>query len=428
MDVVLGVSMTPAAGLFVLVEGDQADGVTVDHHRVHPGSVQRVVSAIIGTRESVTESGHRLKATGVAWTDHRAAGELREALRANNIDDVVLVSPLHAAGALAQAVGLALGYDRTALMFLERDAATAAVVRTADGAVIRVRSRSLRPGDTLAELRAMVGELEASGEPPRALFIAGSGVDVGALRSRIAANTSMAVHAPSDGDLALARGAALAAVHVPRFDAETVGLRPPTPLRPPAVSRPLRPRPESRRVVEAEPEPVSTERKPLALAGALGSVFVAGVVALMIALSLTARPGTDQRAEPAATGVAPTSAAPAPAAAAPETIQAPVPVVREAPRTVYVTPPAAPVPEIVPPASVSVPAPEIVPPAPVSVPAPEPAAVIDVPVAPAVPPIVLPPILPRLFPGLFELQESNAPWWTRLPGPGQRSCPPFTGC
>jgi hypothetical protein len=266
-------------------------------------------------------------------------------------------------------------------------------------------------------------------------------VDVGALRSRIAANTSMAVHAPSDGDLALARGAALAAVHVPRFDAETVGLRPPTPLRPPAVSRPLRPRPESRRVVEAEPEPVSTERKPLALAGALGSVFVAGVVALMIALSLTARPGTDQRAEPAATGVAPTSAAPAPAAAAPETIQAPVPVVREAPRTVYVTPPAAPVPEIVPPAPVSVPVPEIVPPAPVSVPAleivppapvsvpaPEPAAVIDVPVAPAVPPIVLPPILPRLFPGLFELQESNAPWWTRLPGPGQRSCPPFTGC
>ena len=426
MDVVLGVSMTPAAGLFVLVEGDQADGVTVDHHRVHPGSAQRVVSAIIGTRESVTESGHRLKATGVAWTDHRAAGELRDALRANKIDDVVLVSPLHAAGALAQAVGLALGYDRTALMLVEHNAATAAVVRTADGAVIRVRSRSLRPGDTLAELRAMVGELEASGEPPRALFIAGSGVDVDALRSRIAANTTMAVHAPSDGELALARGAALAAVHVPRFDAETVGLRPPAALGPLSLPRPSRPRPTPHRAVEAESEPVPTERKPLALAGALGSVFVAGVVALMIALSLTARPGTDQRAEPAATGVAPTSAAPAPAA--PETIQAPVPVVREAPRTVYVTPPAAPVPEIVPPAPVSVPAPEIVPPAPVSVPAPEPAAVIDVPVAPAVPPIVLPPILPRLFPEIFELQESNAPWWTRLPGPGQRSCPPFTGC
>jgi hypothetical protein len=173
---------------------------------------------------------------------------------------------------------------------------------------------------------------------------------------------------------------------------------------------------------------VPTERKPLALAGALGSVFVAGVVALMIALSLTVSPGTDQRAEPAATGVVPTGAAPAPAAAAPETIQAPVPVVREAPRTVYVTPPAAPVPEIVPPAPVSVPVPEIVPPAPESAPVPEPVAVIDVPVAPVVPPIVLPPILPRLFPEIFELQESNAPWWTRLPGPGQRSCPPFTGC
>ena len=48
----------------------------------------------------------------------------------------------HAAGALAQAVGLAVGYATTALLFIDRDTATLSVVQTDDGSVVKVLSRT----------------------------------------------------------------------------------------------------------------------------------------------------------------------------------------------------------------------------------------------------------------------------------------------
>ena len=61
MDIVLGVSMTPTTVRMVLVEGEKADGVTVDHD-VFEVSVRRrlsnvdaadqVVAAVLGTKES----------------------------------------------------------------------------------------------------------------------------------------------------------------------------------------------------------------------------------------------------------------------------------------------------------------------------------------------------------------------------------------
>ena len=149
MDIVLGVSMTPTAVRMVLVEGEKADGVTVDHDTFDitaaegtaTSAADQVVAAILGTRESAVEGGHRLVSTGVTWTDYAGAAELREALTARKIHDVVLVSELHAAGALAQAVGQAVGYERTALMFLERDTATLSVVETAGGAIVKVETQ-----------------------------------------------------------------------------------------------------------------------------------------------------------------------------------------------------------------------------------------------------------------------------------------------
>ena len=100
-------------------------------------------------------------------------------LRAAAIDDVVLVSELHAASALAQAIGQAAGYERTALMFLERDTATLAVVRAADGAVVKVASRSLRVPDAAAELQDMVAGLDAGSQPA-----------AGAVHGRVRVSTS----------------------------------------------------------------------------------------------------------------------------------------------------------------------------------------------------------------------------------------------
>jgi len=123
----------------------------------------------------------------------------------------------------------------------------------------------------------------------------------------------------------------------------------------------------------------------LLIGSALMTIFVVGVLALVASLVVTIRPTADQRPEPG--GNAAVSNAP-PVSAAPETIANPVPVVQEAPRTVYVTPrvatPAAPAATFVPQAPA--PAPEAPPqPAPAPVLAPVP---------------MIPPILPQLLPQL----------------------------
>ena len=61
VDIVLGVSMTPTTVRMVLVEGEKADGVTVDHDvfDITPGdgsatsnAAEQVVAAVLGTQES----------------------------------------------------------------------------------------------------------------------------------------------------------------------------------------------------------------------------------------------------------------------------------------------------------------------------------------------------------------------------------------
>ena len=443
MDIVLGVSMTPSAVRMVLVEGENADGASLDHEafEITPGGTsatsgpaKQVVDAVLGTRESAAEGGHRLTSVGVAWTDHADAARLRQSLRQHRLhDDVILVSELHAASALAQAIGKAVGYQRTALLFVERTTATLAVVRTADGAVVRVLSRSLEIGDAPAELQAMVAGLAGGDEPAEAVFMVGSGVDAASLEPLIAAAAGLPVHAPDDGDLALARGAALAAVGTPRYEASTVGMMSTedtaagiTQMAAAGYMAPLGysavPDEEDDDLlacdgpaIDAALEADEPARKSFVLLGsALSTIFVVGVASLVVSLAVVIRPTADQRPEPAGSPVVPSAPAPAPVPAgdvappaAPETIQAPVPVVQEAPRTVVVAPPAAfePAPVAVPEVA---PAPAAPPPAPEAAPAPAPA-VAPAPVAPAppaapapvAPPIVLP--VPIVLPPLFQL-------------------------
>ncbi|NBP85617.1 MAG: hypothetical protein EBU54_10715, partial [Mycobacteriaceae bacterium] len=208
----------------VLVEGENADGATVDYLAIEdeiegggPAQAERVLAAICGTRAGAIEGGHRLSSTGVVWTDHAAAVELRAELQARDIDNVTLVSELHAASSLARAVGQTIGWDRTALILLEDDSATLAVVRTADGEVVRARTRALPAG-----LDELVAGLDDLAERPEAVFLVGPGAE--ALRPLVAARTALPVQAPGDAEAALARGAALAAANTPRFEATTVGL------------------------------------------------------------------------------------------------------------------------------------------------------------------------------------------------------------
>jgi uncharacterized membrane protein YgcG len=408
----------------VLVEGAKADGVIVDHDVFDitssegPANVaEHVVAAVLGTRESAETGGHHLKSIGVTWSDHAEATALRDALAARGIDDVMLVSEGHAAASLAQAVGRAVGYDTTALLFVDRDTATASVVRTDDGSVVKVLSRTLHSSDAMAVLTEMAEAVDTGAgqdAPPQGIFVVGAGVDITSVKAHLEHLVSLPIHAPDDAELALARGAGLASAAAPRFEATTVGLaysQDPDGTTAGSVyaglagvETQLAAAATADEVVDefapTEMRPADEERKPFLLVGsALTSLFVVGVVALVISLAISIRPTADQRPSPAQSAIVPSSQAPAPAPApaqqeaaivppAPpsaETIKPPVPVAREAPqqapRTVFVEQAPAPAPAAPAPA----PAPAAPPPPPVAPP-------------PVVAPVVVPPpviVLPR---------------------------------
>ena len=184
MDTVLGVSMAPTTVRLVLVEGENADGVTVDEENFglvngeDPATFSapdQVVAAILGTREGATEAGYQLLSTGVTWTDQQEAAELRDVLTARKVENVMLVSAFLAAAALAQSLGSATGYARTALLYIEPDSATLAVVETTDGSIADVR-RELLPDDDDQAVAKLVGLVSAARGPrrsPRGLVSSG---------------------------------------------------------------------------------------------------------------------------------------------------------------------------------------------------------------------------------------------------------------
>ncbi len=461
MDIVLGVSMTPTTVRMVLVEGENADGAIVDHDvfditaiegSATSSAADQVIGAVLGTQESAEAGGHHLKAIGVTWSDHGEAAELRDALAARGIDDVMLVSELHAAGALAQAVGRAVGYDTTALFFIDRDTATLSVVQTDDGSVVKVLSRTLHSEDAMAVLTEMAAAVDGQDSPPQGMFVVGSGVDVSSVKAHLEHLVSIPVNAPDEPELALARGAALASAAAPALEASTVGLAysqdPDGTTAGSAyaglagAATQLAPVRGPEQLMEADLvadlETPDEGRKPFLLVGsALTSIFVVGVVALVISLAVSIRPTADQRPNPGQSAIVPSIQAPAPPTVpeaqpvapppAPpppaETIKAPVPVVQEVPqappppRTVYVEQPAAPAPQAPAPA----PAPAAPPPAPAAPPPLPPPPVFTPPTyrAPVVlpPPVVLFPPKPIWRPPVVDDPPWRPPWnpWPQTP-------------
>ena len=248
----------------------------------------------------------------------------------------MLVSELHAAGALAQAAGRAVGYESTGLLFIDRDTATLSVVRTDDGSIVKVLSRSLHSTDAMAVLADMVAAVEAQDAPPQGMFVVGSGVDVASVKSHLHDLVAIPVSAPEESGLALARGAALAAANAPvvrrvhRRPGLLAGSRrhdggqrlpsaspPPTPrcapADVPAASPGLTTPTWATTSTSPTPPPSEEGRKPFLLVGsALTSVFVIGVVALVISLAVSIRPTADQRPDPGQSAIIPSAAPPAP--------------------------------------------------------------------------------------------------------------------
>jgi hypothetical protein len=427
LDTVLGVSMAPTAVRMVLVEGENGDGATVDEDNFDVAvdgdaatvtAADQVVSAILGTREGAAEGGYQLASTGVTFTDPIEAAALRDALAAHKVENVMLVSAFLAAAALTQTVGNQTNYARTALLYIEPETATLAVVDSADGSVTDVFRQALPADDDAAvtQLAAMVSGAEALEAQPDAVFVVGSGIDIPMIKPALEAATTLPLTAAEEPDTALARGAALASAHAPLFASSTAALAyaqdPGTgEIDPFAVAPGYFETPATMdgnalaySAVAEDFDEAYTGAHPTQLVGAgyrergsfrlvgsaLAAIFVVGVTALVVSLAIAIRPTAGVQPEPGHNVVAPTQAAPAPAPAAP----APAPA----------APAPAPVPEAAPAPIPEAPAPVPVPVAPAPAPIPEAPAPVPVPEvpAPAPPPPVMAPIpvpIPLPIPG-----------------------------
>jgi hypothetical protein len=470
MDVVLGVSMTRTTVRMVLVNGVKADGLTLESEvfdttaedGAPPSNASELVSAaILGTQQSALASDHHVIVTGVTWSDPNEAVALRESLTAQGVEDVTLVPELRAAAALAQAVGQAVGYDTTALLFITKETATLCAVETAGGSMVKVLGRRLDSADAMPVLTEIMATLEARESQPQGLFVVGSGVDVGAVKSHLEKLMTLPVIVPEDPEMALARGAALTAANAPHVEASTS-----------AMAYSLDPDGETALTAASVSGDADTQQAPVARAhtdetssgpktndagegrksstpvgNLVAAIFVIGVVALVMSIAVGGQPTADRSASFGQNAILPSTAAPAPPPVQeaqpispaptapqppPETIPKPVPVVQEAPqpapqqaapRTVL-TQDAALRPQALAPAAPP-PAPAAPPPAPMDVPA-APPPVLPPPAAPPPappPPVILPQIL-QVLSGLGRVY-SNLPQqipqqqWPQTPPPQQ---------
>ncbi|WP_230493417.1 hypothetical protein [Mycobacterium intracellulare] len=344
--------MAPTAVRMVLVEGENGDGATVDEDNFDVTTStdaatvtasDQVVSAILGTRQGAAEGGYQLASTGVTFTDPVEAAALRDKLAAHKVENVMLVSAFLAAAALAQAVGHRTNYAQTALLYIEPDTATLAIVDSADGSIADVRRQVLPEDDeaAVAELTRLVSGAENMESRPDAVFVVGSGIDIPLIKPALEAATTLPLTAAEEPETALARGAALASAHAPLFASSTAALAyaqdPGTgAINPLAVAPGYFDAPGDAGVdalaysaVPDDPDDFFTGSQTAAtelvgadyrgrnfklVGSAVAAVFVIGVVALVVSLAIAIRPTANVRPSPNENVVvAPTRPAPAPA-------------------------------------------------------------------------------------------------------------------
>lgn len=369
MDLVLGVSVTSTALRFVLVEGATGDGATVDSGTldmpVSGASADALVSAVLGEGPYAAVPGQRPTAIGVTWMEPAAdqAASLLTALTARGVRTVIALSSAEAAAALAAGLGDLAAQDEVAVCLVEPDVALVAAVG-ADNVLVDQIGRDAP--DSIA--RRALETVESADAHPEAFYVLGSADDVDAVVAALEARVAAPVLSAAEADLALARGAALAAAQ------GSVGVDAPAVL--------------AHAAGDDERKSWLTWRVP-ALTSVLVAAVVTFVVSLSVALGLQLTP--QMRSDDAATRQV------ASASDQPKTAGAPVAeALPKAPK------PAAPPPP--PPEAPPAPAPEIVPvvdvpAAPAPAPQPEVAPVYDAPeVAPAPAPVYVPPAPPAYVP------------------------------
>jgi hypothetical protein len=392
MDAVLGLSVTPSAVGFVLVEGQDADGSTVDReafeivsgrHATPFDTSEKAAAAVLRTEAIAATRGQRLHSIGVTWSDgaHAEASLLLKSLNDSGFDNVVPIRLPEATEALAWGIAEVIGYDVTAVCVIEPETVITLIVHSGEGAVQTAVNHAIDTEDTL--LRWLSAVFTKADWRPEALVIVGSGSELHGVVPRLEDILGVPVFVPAESELALARGAALASAH----STEVI-----------AIGH-----------AGAERAPLARRRQ-LATTGPL-AMLVAGavtfVVSVSVAVSLEMTPDRDIAAtqpRPAAK-TSPEVASAAVRAALPAAPSVAIPVPNaQAP----LPPPEAPPVEVAPPEAAPADIPEALPaagmppPAPVDAVVPE-APVLPPPVAPidALPPAAVPPA-----PGLVPAQPT----------------------
>jgi len=336
VDLVLGLAMTSADVRWVLVEGPTGEGATICRDAVDFDTLDDIVAAV---------GDDRLHAIGVTWTNdaEAAASTLLDALADRGLYNVITVCQEEAADSLATGIADRGGYGDVAVCVVDSDEALVALVDAEAVTTERVA----------ADADAMLAELDRADSHPEAIFVLGSSADLGSIAAAFH-GAAVPVITAAQADLALARGAALAAA----------------------------------RAVNTLDAPPARWRMPSRI-GALTSVAAAAVVAFVVSLSAALglgltpdRDSTEPHRDTAATTGQPTQ--PPPVTSVAHAAPQPVPVAPPPPPPAVVTPPpaqtiveaAAPVPDAIPmieppaapppasPAFVPPPAPAYVPPPP----------------------------------------------------------------
>jgi hypothetical protein len=232
MDAVLGLSMTPTTVGLVLVEGQDADGATMDHDEfaIHDRGLvsavnasERAAAAVLRTEAIAAAQGHRLHSIGVTWSEDAdtEASLLLESLSESGFENVVAVRLPEATEALARGIGSVIDYETTAVCVIEPDAVIALVVDARDGAVQTAVNYAVSTDEDLARWLSTV--FARADWQPEALVLVGSGSDLEAITPHLEEVLSVPVFVPAEAQLALARGAALASTHNVDCDFDGVG-------------------------------------------------------------------------------------------------------------------------------------------------------------------------------------------------------------
>jgi hypothetical protein len=218
VDAVLGLSVTPSAVGLVLVEGQDADGVTVDRDAFEVGfrgrssaerTSEQAAAAVLRSEAIAATRGHRLHSIGVTWSDdaNTEASLLLKSLTDSGFDNVVPVRLPEATEALARGIAEVVGHGTTAVCVLEPETVIALIVHLRDGAVqTSVNRRIVTEQDLIRWLSTVFTRADWQ---PEALVMVGSGGD-DELMPILEDALSVPVFAPAEAQLALARGAALA--------------------------------------------------------------------------------------------------------------------------------------------------------------------------------------------------------------------------